>query len=72
MHTAIIGHMSCSLLLKFFFVRSHLDLPEVHRLADQLVVLGQLLARRQPDEDFTQLSPITAETSREWSQNVTI
>lgn len=40
----------------------HLDLPEVHRFADELVVLGQLLTRRQLNEDFTQLSPITAET----------
>lgn len=36
----------------FFFKLSYLDLPEVHGFADELVVLGQLLARRQLDEDF--------------------
>lgn len=37
---------------KTFFFKSHLDLPEVHWFADELVVLWQLLARRQLDEDF--------------------
>ena len=40
----------------------HLDLPEVHGLADELVVLGQLLARGQLDEDLTQLAAVTEET----------
>lgn len=35
----------------------NLDLPEVHRLADQLVVLWQLFPRRQLDEHLAQLTP---------------
>lgn len=38
----------------------YLDFPEVDRLADELVVLRQLLAGGQLDEDFTQLAPIAA------------
>jgi hypothetical protein len=38
----------------------YLDFPEVDRLADELVVLWQLFARRQLDEDLTQLTTITA------------
>lgn len=40
--------------------QTHLNLPEVHRLADELIVLGQLLTRGQLDEDLTQLPSITA------------
>ena len=43
-------------------LQAHLDLPEVHRLADELVVLGQLLAGGQHDEDLTQLTAIDAGT----------
>lgn len=39
---------------------SHLDLAEVDRSADQLVVLGELFTRRKLDEDFAQLPAITA------------
>lgn len=42
----------------------YLDLSEVHWFANQLIVLGQLLARRQLDEDFTELSAITAKTRK--------
>lgn len=38
----------------------YLDFPEVDRLADELVVLWQLFARGQLDEDLTQLTTITA------------
>lgn len=41
---------------------THLDLSEVHWFADELVILGQLLARGELDEDFAQLSAITAKT----------
>lgn len=37
-----------------------LDLPEVHWLADQLVVLWQLLPGRQLDENLAELSPTGA------------
>ena len=39
---------------------SYLNLSEVHWFADELIVLWQLLARGQLDEDFTQLSAISA------------
>lgn len=39
----------------FFFVR-YLDLAEVHRFADELIVFGQLLARGKLDKDLAQLS----------------
>lgn len=45
---------------RFSLFIPHLDLLEVHRLADELVVFRQLLARRQLDEDFAQLSAVTA------------
>lgn len=41
-----------------FFVR-YLDLAEVHRFADKLIILGQLLARGKLDKDLAQL-PATA------------
>lgn len=36
--------------------RAYPDPPEVHRLADQLVVLWHLLPRRQLDEAFADLT----------------
>ena len=39
---------------------AYLDLPEVHRLADQLVVLWQLLPGGQLDEHLAQLTPVGA------------
>lgn len=40
----------------------YLDLSEVHRFADELVILGQLLARWQLNEDFAQLTAVAVET----------
>lgn len=37
----------------------YLDLLEVHRLANELVILGQLLAGRQLDEHLTELTSTT-------------
>lgn len=45
-------------------VCSHLDLAEVDRSTDQLVVLRELFTRRKLDEDFAQLSAITAARPR--------
>lgn len=50
----------------------YLDLSEVHWFADEFIVLGQLLARWQLDEDLTQLSAITAETRSLSSVCVTV
>lgn len=41
-------------------VCSHLDLAEVDRSADQLIVLRELFPRWQLDKDFAQLTAITA------------
>lgn len=46
----------------------YLDLSEVHRFADELVVLGQLLTRGKLDEHFAQLSPISMDTKKLWAQ----
>lgn len=40
---------------------AYLDLPKIDWFADELIVLGKLLAGRQLDEDLTQLSSITTE-----------
>lgn len=45
----------------------HLDLSEVHWFADELIILGQLFARWELDEDFAQLSAISAKTRRQVS-----
>lgn len=42
-------------------VPAYLDLSEVDRFADQLVILRQLFTRRQLDENLAQLSAVTAE-----------
>lgn len=41
-------------------VCSHLDLAEVNRSADQLIVLRELFTRWKLDKDFTQLPAIAA------------
>lgn len=38
----------------------HLDLPEVDRSADELIVFRELFTRWKLDEDFAQLPAITA------------
>lgn len=48
------------IVLSFLGGSSYLDLPEVHWLADQLVVLGQFLSRRQLDENLAELTPTGA------------
>lgn len=45
----------------------HLDLSEVHWFADELIILGKLFARWELDEDFAQLSAISAKTRRQVS-----
>lgn len=50
----------CSFSDYGWFFQSNLDLPEVHRLADQFVVLRELLSRRQLDENLAQLTPAGA------------
>lgn len=48
-------------VLRISSIRSAcLDLPEVHRPADQFVVLWQLLPGRQLDENLAELSPAGA------------
>ena len=42
------------------FLLLYLDLPEVHRLPDELIVLGQLLSGGQLDKHLAQLAAITA------------
>lgn len=48
----------------------YLDLSEVHWFANELIVLGQLLARRKLNEDFTELSAITAKTRKHKVSNL--
>lgn len=40
--------------------RTHLDLLEVHRFSDELIVLRQLLARGELDEHLAELTSTTA------------